>query len=686
MPFPKYVGKLENLQRAWQWIRSNPDRFYKSHFREVYSAYATADGELLKNLKNRLDRNIYTPSDSCKIFLPKPSGILRPYTLLCVEDQIVYQAMANIVAEKLYPIVRSRYNKQVFGHMYAGKRNLWFYQKWTNGYGAFNAASKQAFDAGYVWTASFDLTAFYDSIDHNVLRYMLGKLNIDYDFSESLTRLLNQWTSTGTPIYHDHGIPQGPLSSGIISESVLNHFDENFSSRNDIKYLRYVDDIRLYAKNEDHLRAALVSLDRISKDIGLFPQSGKIDIHRVIDIDKELKTISMPFEFSSSLGVVNQREVTSELLALSTRQGGYRVEDPTKFKMLIAISGPSLRILDRVWRVFERSPIYYTQLSRYMTKFKKLPDTYSEKLLDQIVRQNIYPSIRASFISCASSKQMPSKVGKLKAILKPLWSPKFNAPELTVALWNALIHLGHITERQANYALLNAHIPWVKMKLYFGTPWFDIEEKRRNRLLNAGMRDKNSDVAISSAWIASLLDCEVERPLRTVNHLAKIVLRESGQLKRVNAKVCGIDLAITEMLGVSSGINWKKFFGRRYHLAESKLVACKGYFKTNPTAWVSMLDVFNDVLIDEIIKKDGTFGIRKLGKFGPIYSNGLALKYPALYQYIVAVHGKRGESEFSHAVVEKTQAPTGRISYKWLPKGIKLMKAALEEIRLSNFK
>ena len=46
MPFPKSAARLENLQLAWQWIRSNPDRTYKSHFRELYSAYATSDGAL----------------------------------------------------------------------------------------------------------------------------------------------------------------------------------------------------------------------------------------------------------------------------------------------------------------------------------------------------------------------------------------------------------------------------------------------------------------------------------------------------------------------------------------------------------------------------------------------------------------------------------------------------------------
>lgn len=109
-------------------------------------------------------------------------GILRPYTLLSIEDQIVYQAVANVVAERLHPHVRGGYNRQVFGHQYAGASSLWFYRKWTDGYKALNKAAETTFAGGHVWKASFDLTAFYDSIDHNVLRHMLRGIGLDLDF------------------------------------------------------------------------------------------------------------------------------------------------------------------------------------------------------------------------------------------------------------------------------------------------------------------------------------------------------------------------------------------------------------------------------------------------------------------------------------------------------------------------
>jgi hypothetical protein len=498
MPFPKSAARLENLQRAWQWIRSNPDRTYKSHFREVYSAYATADGALLKHLKNRLDRSIFEPSDACKLFLPKPSGILRPYTLLGIEDQIVYQAMANVVAERLHPRVRGKYNRQVFGHQYAGASSLWFYRRWTDGYKAFNKAAETVFASGYVWTASFDLTAFYDSIDHNVLRHMLKEIGLDHDFCMQLTRLLNKWTATTTQIYHDHGIPQGPLSSGLISEAVLKHFDDNFRTRFDVKYFRYVDDIRLFAKSEDHLRHALVSLDRLSKDVGLFPQSGKIDIHRVTNIQDELKSVSSPVETVLTGPVPDQPGIRRRLAELAPREEGYRVNDSTRFKYLLAKADPSLRVLDRLWRVFEHAPHYYPQVSAYLQKFRALPDKHGDRLLGHIQTQDLYPAIRASLVTAADDRLSPTRTKRLRSSLKKLWAPRTSTPELTSALWSALHRLSHLTERQADYALLYSRTPWLRTRLHFGMPWFEIAKGRRDRLLNVSMRSRDADVALAA--------------------------------------------------------------------------------------------------------------------------------------------------------------------------------------------
>ena len=177
MPTLNEAYQRPNLQRAWRWIRSNPDPLQKRFCGNLYSHFAVADDLIIDHLHGQLSRRMYEPSLACKILMPKKSGILRPYTLLTVEDQIVYQSLVNIIAEHLAPRIRHHYLVHNFGHVYAGTTSAWFYRKWSDGYVAFNQAARKAFNKGLTYTASFDLTACYDSLDHRVLTHFLKELS-----------------------------------------------------------------------------------------------------------------------------------------------------------------------------------------------------------------------------------------------------------------------------------------------------------------------------------------------------------------------------------------------------------------------------------------------------------------------------------------------------------------------------
>ena len=377
----------DNLQRAWRWVRSNSDSTYKSYFRHLYGNYAVADAALLSDLAARLKRGVYQPSKACKLFFPKASGILRPYSLLTVEDQIVYQAAVNLIAEKLFRKVKHRYNTQVFGHLYAGKSSTWFYRKWNDGYKAFNDGARVAFAEGFLYTASFDLTACYDSLDHHVLKHFLKRYGLDHEFCEQLSSWLEVWTATEKGIFHRHGIPQGPLSSGLLSEVVLSHFDSLTQRGVDFRYFRYVDDIRLFAKNENDLRRLLVSLDLLSKDVGLFPQSSKIKIQKVIDIEAELKSVSNPPEPAIHKTVVNQKKLMQRIIELTPR---YRISDTTRFKYLLAHAEPSAAMTNRLWRIFQTHPEIYKSVCNYLRRYPKLPRVPAEKVIELIKANTLY--------------------------------------------------------------------------------------------------------------------------------------------------------------------------------------------------------------------------------------------------------------------------------------------------------
>lgn len=674
---------IDNLRRAWQWIRSNPDRSYKGYFRELYSAYAIADESLLKHLSDKLNRDVFIPSVSCKILFPKPSGILRPLTLLSIEDQIVYQAMTNVVAEKLSRHVRHRYNKQIFGHLYAGSSSTWFYKKWSSGYQAFNKAAEKAFEDGYVWTASFDLTAFYDSIDYSVLKHMLKEIGIEHDFSIKLTEFLSKWTATKTQIYHNHGIPQGPISSGLIAEAVLKHFDDQKISKHDVKYFRYVDDIRLFAKKEQHLRHALVELDKLSKDVGLFPQSGKIDIHRVKNINDELKTISSPVEAVLSSKILDQNALRKRIVELTPR---FTVTNPTRFKFLLSRASASTTLMDRLWRIYENAPHLYPQLCAHLSKFKVIPDRHADRLLKEVEAQEIYPAIRAAFINACRNNLPPSRIPKAKLIFKNLWKPLHNQSDLSEALWCWLSKQNHLTEAQFKYALKRTQTEWLGTRLHFGANWGSYSSYTLKTIINQSLKSHYSDVAICAAWYSGVFGIKPPAPIRDINPQAKLVLKELGLIRKAGASVCGIEIAMSEMSKRKSLVNWRKFFGGSYKRAESQIIAAKAYFKTDPSAWVNAMDVFNDLLLNSLYKKDPSLGSYTLGGIGSVSgSTRLKTTYPQISECINRFHEKRLESELSHAIVKATKKPTGPIKFKWLNSGSKLIRQVLNELHTKGY-
>ena len=319
---------LANLKRAWGWVQSNPRPVYKNYFRSSLSRYKIAEDQLLKDLSDRLKRRVYEPAHGCKVSLPKASGGLRLYTLLTVEDQIVYQAAVNVIAERFHPVISPYYYWNVFSHIYAGKESTFFYKEWEKGYQAFNRAARRSFRHGLNFAATFDFTACFDSIDHSVLEHLMVQIGCDRNLCADLRRLLAHWTATAASrrVYQGHRIPQGPLSSGLLAELVLHYVDKGQTNKQ-VRYIRYVDDIRLFAASEKDVRRAVYNLELLSKDIGLFPQSSKIHIHKIVDIESELKGISRPDDEESWANIADDQDEVHRLLLELTI--GARVSDET---------------------------------------------------------------------------------------------------------------------------------------------------------------------------------------------------------------------------------------------------------------------------------------------------------------------------------------------------------------------
>lgn len=275
-----------NFELAWNRILRAGDPSFKWYWRPSAAIASTIAPKLLGRLRDEIKQGFFHPNHACLYSEPKPTGLLRHKSILSFGDLIVYQAIVNVIADRVYPSIKERYGVSVFANLYAGPKNKFFMRDWHFSYQDFNSANRNAFNYGYIWLAQFDFASFYDSIDHHVLStIMQQRYGVGADLCALLSNYLNQWSSASDGdgkrlprIYLDHGIPQGPLPSQLLSEVMLSYIDEQMLTLRNIQYFRYADDIRIWGPDEKSVRFATAILDRLARNIGLYPQSKKFEI------------------------------------------------------------------------------------------------------------------------------------------------------------------------------------------------------------------------------------------------------------------------------------------------------------------------------------------------------------------------------------------------------------------------
>lgn len=665
------VFDLRNLRRAYRWIMSNPDSQYKSYFRDSYDAFAIASDTHLKWIRQEGLRERYQVSHASKILTPKPSGVLRPITLLTVEDQIVYQACVNLIADALKRKTGKRYEKRVFAHLYAGKTSKFFYIQWQRSYRKFANRIKIAYAADYRYVANFDLASFYDSIDHHVLRHFLKETGINEDTIDFLLQCLKVWTSTTWSngpqnIYHEHGIPQGPLASGMLSEVVLQHIDEAGEQGRKTIYLRYVDDIKILAKNEAELRRKLIKLDISAKEIGLFPQTAKINIRRISSPDEEVKSVSRPPE-ASLKPQIDQKKLVARILELS-RNGKVASSNSTRFKYLLAHVEPTCHLNLRMMKILKRHPELAPAICRYISSYKKIPAKLAAEILDYIRGSELYHSGHGMLLRACLGRLPQTETASLgrfcaDRLVRPRKGSIPIQPSYKEALiaWSLSAHT--ISFSEYDNLITNETDWWIKKcamrelsESLYGAPTYA-------DFINRSMRAPEAEVTRIAASRLLQDGIKLITPYGNVEINAKQMLKTAKVIRTVGQP----DSRINEILGYiinrkKTTYGWEKFFGSNHRDAELKMIFLKRNRESNINAFLVELDSYCDFISAEIyrrLKPDKNYP-----NYGHAIKDSILTKVlPDTMACFLKLHDLRLESVTAHPKNKNTGNPTRRLKH-----------------------
>jgi hypothetical protein len=275
--FIKYFS-ADNLRLAWErMIRSNGKDVKDFFGMEVY---ATNLDKNLEKLSELILNGYYQPQRPFKYYEPKASKTQRTKTVLCIEDALVYQAIADRIAAQNYRTLTEN-NSFVFGSVLHAEvekglellneedPDFYFFEYYIPLYNRFlNSVNNEIENTAIRHKLETDITGFFDCIPHSRLLLTLHQFGLEPEMLDFLADCLNIWSGTRESITAGVGIPQGPAASFFLANLFLYDLDHLILMEG-YTYYRYMDDIRIYEETEEKLTEALVLIDNFLKSRAL---------------------------------------------------------------------------------------------------------------------------------------------------------------------------------------------------------------------------------------------------------------------------------------------------------------------------------------------------------------------------------------------------------------------------------
>jgi hypothetical protein len=225
--------------------------------------------------------------------------------------------------------------------------------------------------------------------------------------------------------------------------------------------------------------------------------------------------------------MVNQKRLFQRIVELTSR---FTISDTTRFKYLLAHAEPSAAMTNRLWRIFEKHPEIYKSVCNYLRRYPKLPRVPAEKIIEIIRANTLYHAVQAEFISVADGRLPSKQDGILAAYLRKQWSPGTVHPDLLARSGTYLMRTGHLSGRQVIYVCKSARSWWARATLVGNVQTIQVGTATRDNIVQQGIKDTASDVALSAGWKTFVDDVAV--PTKNVNliHLEPSSSKNWGSL------------------------------------------------------------------------------------------------------------------------------------------------------------
>jgi RNA-directed DNA polymerase len=218
-----------------------------------------------EKIRAKLLAGTYVPSPVRRVEIPKPSGGVRMLGIPTVLDRFIQQLLLQV----LTPIFEPSFSDHSFG--------------FRPGKSAADAlrAAQEFTRQGKDWVVDFDITQFFDHVNHDILMGRMGTTIRD----KRVLRLIGKFLRCGALVEgvvtaSEEGTPQGGPLSPLLANIYLDSLDKELDKRG-LSYCRYADDCNIYVGSQADAERTLASLQNwIEKHLRLKVNAAKSGVGR----------------------------------------------------------------------------------------------------------------------------------------------------------------------------------------------------------------------------------------------------------------------------------------------------------------------------------------------------------------------------------------------------------------------
>ena len=339
----------------------------------------------LQHVIQQIETHRYRPRCLLEIDLPKTGLSVRPGNVLPIEEAALLHGIVYLLA----PILDRKLDKSVCSWRLSSdwkkrvkKRESLFHQAdielpflkrrtirsispfdaWYDLWPEFEAeAIRACTKEGYTHLTKTDISAYFENIDLRLLETQVRTLLRleENKLLMLLFRVLDGWTritSTGTPI--GRGIPQGNEISSFLGNLYLVPLDRaliRFCRLRKAKWLRYVDDVKVFTKSEHDAREAVFVVNDALRSLHLNLQGSKTEVLSgetlVAEMDNsKTERVGKAYDAIRKLdGRKDGKAVTAELKPLKDLVSRFRSRLPGSVAKL---NGKESRLFRRLLTLF----------------------------------------------------------------------------------------------------------------------------------------------------------------------------------------------------------------------------------------------------------------------------------------------------------------------------------------------